>query len=151
MSATPSPITLAAGEGKTLPLGVTTVRFLAVSESTAGGSSAEEFGIPGGFDGPPPHVHERTNHSWYVLEGELVLTVEGRPFATGPGAFVHVPARTPHTFANPGEAPARMLQFTTPGGFENYLEELTRAFPAGVTLDRDRLVEIMARHDTFPV
>ncbi len=151
MSTTPPPVALAAGAGRTLPLGVTTVRFLAVSENTGGVSSAEEFGIPAGFDGPPPHVHERTNHSWYVLEDELVLTVEGRPLVAGPGAFVRVPARTPHTFANPGVGPARMLQFTTPGGFEDYLEELTRAFPAGATLDRDRLVEIMARHDTFLV
>ncbi len=106
--------------------------------------------MPANFDGPPPHYHNQTNHSWYVVEGELRLTVDGRQFELTPGGFVYVPTGTSHTFANPGSRYARMVQFTTPGGFDRYLDALAEAFPAGTEIDPARMIQIMARFDTYP-
>jgi mannose-6-phosphate isomerase-like protein (cupin superfamily) len=141
---------LGPGEGRLVPVGASWVRFLAVGDDTGGRSSAEEIGVPAGFAGPPPHYHNQTNHSWYVVEGELRLTVADEQFDVAPGGFLYVPIGTSHTFANPGSRHARMVQFTTPGGFERYLEELAEAFPAGTDVDPQRIIEIMARYDTFP-
>jgi hypothetical protein len=43
-----------------------------------------------------------------------------------------------------------MVEFTTPGGFDRYLSDLADAFPSGTEIDPERMVEIMARHDTYP-
>jgi len=126
------------------------VRLLTVGSDTAERSSVEEIRVPPGFGGPPPHFHEKTNHSWYVTEGELRLTLEGESYDLAPGGFVHVPTGASHTFANPTVSDARMVEFTTPGGFDRYLDELAEAFPAGTELDPKQMVEIMARHDTYP-
>jgi mannose-6-phosphate isomerase-like protein (cupin superfamily) len=144
------PVVLQPHEGVTVAVGPTTVRFLAIGADTAGRSSSEEIGVPAGFGGPPPHIHTRTDHSWYVTEGRLRLTLAGVAHDVGPGAFLHVPRRTAHTFANPGTEFARMVEFTVPSGFDSYLRELAEAFPAGTAIEPARMIEIMARHDTFP-
>ena len=141
---------LGPGEGRSLPIGDSLVRLMAVSSDTAGKSSAEVIVVPGGFAGPPSHFHNVTSHSWYVARGELQLTLGEEPVDLGPGGFMYVPSGTPHTFANPGSETAHLVQFTVPGGFEIYLEELAAAFPAGTDVDPGRIIEIMARHDTYP-
>jgi mannose-6-phosphate isomerase-like protein (cupin superfamily) len=138
------------GEGLVIPIGQSSVRLLSVGGDTADLSSAEEIIVPPGFDGPPPHFHERTNHSWYVIEGELRLTVEEVSYDLTPGGFVYVPVGSSHTFANQTSSPAAMVEFTTPGGFDRYLSDLADAFPSGTEIDPDRMIEIMARHDTYP-
>lgn len=146
----PRPVVLEPGGGRTVPAGITTVRFLAGTEETKGASSVEELGVPGGFEGPPPHLHNETSHSWYVLEGELSLTIDSTRHILPAGGFAQVPAGTAHTFANLGTQHGRLLQFSTPSGFEKYLQEIADAFPAGSEIDPKIVIEIMARHDTYP-
>jgi len=143
-------VVVRAGEGRIIPIGQSSVRLLSVGDDTADLSSAEEIRVPPGFAGPPPHFHEKTNHSWYVTEGELRLTVDGMPYDLTPGGFVHVPVGRSHKFANPTSHPAAMIEFTTPGGFHRYLSDLADAFPAGTDIDPKIMIEIMARHDTYP-
>jgi mannose-6-phosphate isomerase-like protein (cupin superfamily) len=143
------PLVLHPGEGRVVRIGVSTVRLLTVSRDTGDRSSVEEIHVPAEFGGPPPHFHQKTNHSWYVIEGELRLSVAGESYDLTPGGFVHIPVGTSHTFANPSADEARMVEFTTPGGFDLYLDELAEAFPAGADLDPELMVEIMARHDTY--
>jgi hypothetical protein len=47
----------------------------------------------------------------------------------------------PHTFANPGDDPARMFCTFTPAGYTHYFRELRDTPP-------DQLAELMARYDT---
>ena len=139
-----------AGEGRSLAVGMSTVRLLALGSDTADRSSVEEIAVPAGFEGPPPHFHNRTNHSWYVVWGVLRLTVGDEHFDLAQGGFVYVPTGVSHTFGNVTSSDAGMVQFTTPGGFDAYLEEISEAFPAGTAIDPKRMIEIMARHDTYP-
>lgn len=145
------PVVIRPEEGRLVPIGASTVRLLTVGSDTANRSSVEEIRVPGRFGGPPPHFHRKTNHSWYVIEGELRLTLEGESFDLPPGGFVYVPTGSSHTFANVTASDARMVEFTTPGGFDLYLRELGEAFPAGTDIDPQQMIEIMARHDTYPV
>lgn len=112
--------------------------------------ASRSSGSPAGLR-PPLHIHDKTSHAWYVLEGEVRLTLGTDPLSVRAGGFVYVPAGLAHTFANVGSHPARMVQFTTPGGFERYLAELTEAFPEGTAIDPQAIAEIMARHDTRPL
>ena len=36
------------------------------------------------------------------------------------GSYIYKPCGTPHTYWNPTNAPARLLEVTCPAGFENY-------------------------------
>jgi quercetin dioxygenase-like cupin family protein len=77
---------------------------------------------PGG--GPPPHVHERDDETFYVLEGEVsFFTAKGRTVA-GPGTLVHLPKGVPHAFKNEGPREARMLIWCTPAGFDRMVEAM---------------------------
>jgi mannose-6-phosphate isomerase-like protein (cupin superfamily) len=74
-------------------------------------------------DGPELHVHDEEDDSFYMLEGELVFTVDGDEVVAGPGTFVLVPPGVPHTFANRGDAIARFVNVHAPAGFDLRLEE----------------------------
>ena len=147
----PVPVVREPSDGATIAIGGSTVRFLLLGDDTDATSSVEEMEVPGRFDGPPAHVHRVTNHAWYVARGRARLTVDGHAHDLAPGGFAFAPAGVPHTFANPWDEPTTLLQMTTPGGFDRYLRELADAFPAGTEVDPERIVAIMARHDTFPV
>jgi mannose-6-phosphate isomerase-like protein (cupin superfamily) len=94
------------------------------SEQTGGAYSLFEVVTqPGG--GPPPHVQHREDESFYVLEGEYELLVEGRTLRAGAGALVYVPRGNLHAHRNVGEGVGRMLVSQTPGGsHERFFEEI---------------------------
>jgi quercetin dioxygenase-like cupin family protein len=96
--------------------------FLATGKDTGGAYVlAEAFVPPGG--GPPPHYHTREEESFYVQEGEVTFTVNGKSIQGTPGTFVQIPRGTPHAFTNATSAPAKMLILCTPAGFENFIGE----------------------------
>src|ERR671938_285276 len=55
-----------------------------------------------GEKGPELHVHHGHTDAFYVLEGELELTLgaERRVVTGGPGTFAAAPPDTAHTFRN---------------------------------------------------
>jgi mannose-6-phosphate isomerase-like protein (cupin superfamily) len=64
------------------------------------------------------HVHENEDDAFYILDGEMIFTVEGRDIAAPPGTFVLVAPGTEHAFRNKGATPVRMLNIHAPGGFD---------------------------------
>jgi mannose-6-phosphate isomerase-like protein (cupin superfamily) len=68
--------------------------------------------------GPDSHAHDAEDDSFYMLEGELVFTVDGEDVTAGPGTFVLVPPGVEHTFANRAEEPARFVNVHAPAGFD---------------------------------
>jgi quercetin dioxygenase-like cupin family protein len=97
------------------------------SEDTDGAFGLIEQIVPAGFPGPALHVHPDFAETFYVIEGEIAVRVGDEAHAPVPGTVAVVPRGTPHTFANPSDAPARMLVLVTPGGFERYFEALIAA------------------------
>jgi mannose-6-phosphate isomerase-like protein (cupin superfamily) len=75
-------------------------------------------------NGPPPHIHVGEDESFWVLDGEFSVLLGERTLRAGPGAFVHVPKGTLHTYKNIGNTPGRMIVLLTPGGFARLWEEL---------------------------
>jgi quercetin dioxygenase-like cupin family protein len=83
-----------------------------------------EFELDGPFTGPDVHTHDDHTDSFYVLEGEVELTVEGTTFSAAPGAFVAAPPGVEHTFGKAGSGGARILDIHAPdAGFVEYLRE----------------------------
>jgi len=54
-----------------------------------------------------------------------------------------------HTFSNPNNKPARLLNIQTPAGLEQYLKEVA-AEMGDRPLDQARMAEIAAKYDFVP-
>jgi catechol 2,3-dioxygenase-like lactoylglutathione lyase family enzyme len=86
---------------------------------------------PGGS--PPRHVHQGLNDAFFLLEGEVVLSVGDRTVVTRPGSYAVVPAGSDHTFRVTSPTPARMLLVHDDDSF------LTMVQDGGVAADEHRL------------
>lgn len=62
----------------------------------------------------PLHLHPDEDETFYVLEGELLVHIDGEEHTAGPGAVAFIPRGTPHAFLVTSEQ-ARWLAFVTPG------------------------------------
>jgi mannose-6-phosphate isomerase-like protein (cupin superfamily) len=81
----------------------------------------------------PLHTHARETEGFYVVEGELTMTIGDQSFRATAGAFGLVPATIAHSFKVESET-AKFLTFITPPGLEGYFEDLgepalTRTLP----------------------
>jgi quercetin dioxygenase-like cupin family protein len=103
--------------------------MLATGDQTGGAYClAEATVLPGG--GPPPHYHTREEESFYVLEGEITFTVDGRTVVGTPGTFVQIPRSTPHAFRNATDKPARTLILCAPAGFDKFMAQFATELPS---------------------
>ncbi len=82
---------------------------------------------PGG--GPPPHIHEREDEAFFLLQGTVTLTVSGQTIVAKQGDFAHIPRRAVHTFRNDGTETVRMLAIFSPAGMEGWFAEAYREAP----------------------
>jgi quercetin dioxygenase-like cupin family protein len=128
MSVTNQPTLRKPGDGRTIAVVGDVYRFLATGEDTNGRYALWEALVPLG-GGPPPHVHNREEEGFYVLEGEITFTINGERVVAGAGTFANMPVGTPHSFKNESGQPARMLISVAPAGLEKMF------FEVGVPLD----------------
>lgn len=70
----------------------------------------------------PNHVHPDQDEAVYVLEGELLVDVEGEQQRVGPGGFFFTPRGVAHAFMVTS-ASARVLALQTPGTGESFYRE----------------------------
>jgi quercetin dioxygenase-like cupin family protein len=76
-------------------------------------------------DSPPCHVHHTEDEGFHVIDGELVLLVDGKRKRLGPGETCLAPKGVPHTYRVVSEQ-ARWLAVTTNGDFERFVRALAR-------------------------
>ena len=62
----------------------------------------------------PLHLHPDSDETCYVIEGELLLNIDGIEHTAGPGSVVWIPRGTPHAFLVTSEQ-ERSLWMVTPG------------------------------------
>jgi quercetin dioxygenase-like cupin family protein len=82
-----------------------------------------------------PHFHKRHSDSFYVLEGEVEFHVGDEVVHGTPGTYVLAPPDVVHWFRNVSDAPVRMLNLHTPGGFAQYRRELAELRKQGIEPD----------------
>ena len=85
--------------------------------------------------GVDPHFHKGHSDSFYVLEGEVEFHVGDEVVHGTPGTYVLAPPDVVHWFRNVSDAPVRMLNLHTPGGFAQYRRELADLRKQGIEPD----------------
>lgn len=76
-------------------------------------------------DSPPYHVHRTEDEVFHLIEGELVLLVDGRTMRVQAGETHLAPKGVPHTYCVVSER-ARWLVVTTHGDFERFVRAVSR-------------------------
>lgn len=99
---------------------------------------------------PPPHVHDREDEAFLVLEGSLEVTVGGVTTAVGPGGFAFAPRGVMHSFVITSDV-ARLVLIATPGGAEQFFRAAgepatAMVIPPTEAPDVPALVETAARN-----
>ncbi|WP_350274808.1 cupin domain-containing protein [Kribbella sp. HUAS MG21] len=72
----------------------------------------------------PRHTHHVADECIYVLDGELVVEFEDRIHTAERGQFVLLPHGVPHAIRPGSTPPPRVLQISSPGGWECVVEAL---------------------------
>ncbi len=97
----------------------------------------------------PMHSHPEVDETLYVLEGEILVHVDGCEQKLGRGSLAMVPRGVPHAFLVTSES-ARLLTLETPGSSEAFYrgasEPLTPNLEATAPVDFDRVRASAARN-----
>lgn len=88
--------------------------FKALAEQDGGDLSLMERTLPPHGRRPPPHRHSNCSEAYFVLDGQVSVTVDGEELVIGREGFVLVPRGRAHTFGNAGDAEARLLVIHAP-------------------------------------
>ncbi len=82
-----------------------------------------EFTLSKGSE-PPPHIHTREDESFYVLDGEVSVTIDGKTTILRQGEGLFAPRNIPHSFKILTER-ATLMNLITPGSLWNYFIEFS--------------------------
>jgi quercetin dioxygenase-like cupin family protein len=79
-----------------------------------------EVGLAPGMS-VPRHTHTREDEAYFVLVGELEVSVGDQAFILGPGDSLMAPRDIPHQLRNSGNVENHYLLVFSPAGFEEFL------------------------------
>ena len=96
-----------------------------------------------------PHRHQKHDETFYVIAGTARFTVDDTQREAPAGTFVSVPIGAEHTFANPGEEPAIILNTFTPDLYVDYFRDLSK-LAASDHVTPEAILAVMARYATYP-
>jgi mannose-6-phosphate isomerase-like protein (cupin superfamily) len=118
------PIALTAGEGDHRWFLGQLATIKASSAATGGGATViQQLCRPG--SGSPLHVHRRDDEWFYILSGRVTFEVGDDEIDAPAGSFVFGPRDIPHRFTVEGPDDAAFLLVTQPGGFDEFLTEMS--------------------------
>jgi quercetin dioxygenase-like cupin family protein len=123
MSTAPSARMVPPGEGTCVMLFAVRFDYKVTSADSGGALAALEVTIPPGTL-VKPHNHSREDEYTHVLAGTVGARVGDQVMEAGAGASLVKPRGIPHAMWNAGPEPARVLEILSPGGLEDYFEEL---------------------------
>ena len=103
-------------------------RLLSSAEQTVGRSCTFDELCPPGLVAPP-HVHDAEEEAFFVLEGNLVFTLEDKEIQARPGTYVYIPPGTWHSFRCDSEV-GRVYNVLAPGGFDHGITSRGTPAPA---------------------
>jgi mannose-6-phosphate isomerase-like protein (cupin superfamily) len=149
MLVTGKPHVVRPGHGRSVDLGVASMRLLGASEWFGGAFSLTEFS--GTSEGPwtVPHLHEEFEESFYILDGSFTFSVGDETVEAGAGTYLVVPRGTSHTFTAAAGG-GRFLTLMVPGGLEEMFFELGELEGDAITDPAARRA-VAERFDSIPV
>jgi quercetin dioxygenase-like cupin family protein len=142
------PVVRAEGEGEKLWFyGGGTHTWKATAEETDGAFVLFEDEMAQG-KATPLHRHPENDETLYMLEGEMLVNVDGVEHRVGPGGVAVTPRGVPHSFLITSET-ARQLCILTPAGtseafFRRASEPATHDTTVSGSVDFDRVREAAA-------
>jgi quercetin dioxygenase-like cupin family protein len=110
--------------------------FKADGSESAGLYSISEWRLDPHTRGPGAHRHPEDD-TFFVLEGTLSFLVQDDWFDAPAGSFILVPGDVTHTFENRGDTPARALNVSAPGDFEERMPAIADWFVQRPSADAD--------------
>jgi quercetin dioxygenase-like cupin family protein len=155
MATAPAAKLVEPGQAKTIMLFAVRFDYKVTSADSGGALAVLEVTIPPGTL-VKPHNHSREDEFTVVLAGTVGARVGDRVVEAGAGASMAKPRGIPHAMWNVGSEPAKVLEVVSPGGLEDYFEELApvlraKAPPAeydalaeryGLTIQNDWIEEL---------
>lgn len=106
----------------------------ATAEETDGAFMLFEDRMPEGKT-TPLHVHPHEDETFIVLEGEILVHVDGSEHRVGSGGVAVVPRGSRHAFLVISET-ARILALQTPGSGEAFYRDASEPSTAGTDAER---------------
>jgi quercetin dioxygenase-like cupin family protein len=98
------------------------ITFKVGKNDTEGRYSLTEGTVqPGG--GAEPHMHPNEDEIFYIIRGQLKLTIGDKTLTALPGAFAKIPRTIGHAFVNEGSEDAVFLNPFIPAGLEQMFRE----------------------------
>jgi mannose-6-phosphate isomerase-like protein (cupin superfamily) len=143
------PAVLGSGEGLLLAARGSVMAFKAVAEQTDGDFSLMERTLSPGGRRPPPHRHTNCSEAFFILEGTVMVELEGASVAAGPGDFVRVSRGRAHTFGNVGDMPARLLVLHAPA-MDAYFRKLHELWSGDEPPSPEQERDLMRRYGMNP-
>jgi quercetin dioxygenase-like cupin family protein len=123
-------------------LGLPTI-LRATGQTTNGAFGLVEQVLPPGF-ASPYHTHQLEDEAFYVLEGEMAFVCDGQWTQAKAGTYLFGPRNIPHGFKVDGDKPARLLLLCAPGGFEQFVVDMSE--PAPAPPDMAKLMAVAAKY-----
>src|ERR1700733_11108526 len=136
-------------DGEVVLPGPIEVRMIEDGSGTGHRLAVAVLTVPPHTDGPPPHWHQKHDETFYVVAGTARFTIGDTQREAPAGTFVSVPVGAEHTFANPGDEPAILLNTCTPDLYVDYFRDLSKLAASG-EMTPDAILGVMARYATYP-
>ena len=138
------------GDGETIQLGPTRMRIIEDGSTTGHRLGIGEITIAPHTQGPPQHRHAQHDEGFYVVSGTVQFTIGETTHMAPAGTLAMIPPGAPHTFANPGDTPAVLLNTFTPDLYVQYFRDLRAMLAGGGELTPESTATVMTRYATVP-
>ena len=92
-------------------------RWLVTSEQSGGTIALHHMILEPGFDAGRHH-HPMEEEFFYILQGQLEMTIGTKSGVFGPGTLAYAPPHATHAFRTFGGKPCHLLHWNSPGGHE---------------------------------
>lgn len=139
---TAGPHVLGPEEGDRSTDGKVIDRFMIDGDQTGGRFALVEHIFAPHALAAPMHRHHLEDEFTYVLAGQIGAVINGVEVLADPGHLVFKPRNQWHTFWNPGDEPARVLELISPAGLETFF----RWIMDNPEPDPDLLGEVAAKY-----
>jgi mannose-6-phosphate isomerase-like protein (cupin superfamily) len=137
-------------DGESVLSGPASVRIIEDGSTTSHRLGMAEIVLAPHAGGPPQHRHAQHDEGFYVVCGVVRFTSGEQSFDAPARTLVMVPPGAPHTFANPGDEPAVMLNTFTPDLYVSYFRDLRDLAAGGQPPTPEQIADVMARYATEP-
>jgi quercetin dioxygenase-like cupin family protein len=102
---------------------------------------------------PPWHVHHREDEGFYVIDGELTISVGDKTYKAKSGDYLLAPKDVPHMYTVDSPGHARILMICSPAGFEECVRAMSTPTtslvppdPETIEIDYEKVINVAAQY-----